>query len=109
MLVAYSAHDPGVGYCQGMNFLAALLLLAVEKDAERCFWLLAALIQRILYAKTYAPNLDGCHVEMGVLGKLLRDKAPKLARHLQVCLVGLVRGGGRELQPAGQRTLKGLG
>lgn len=84
VLVAYSAHDPSVGYCQGMNFLAALLLLAVEKDDERCFWLLAALIGRVLYPKTYAPNLDGCHVEMGVLGRLLRDKAPKLSRHMQV-------------------------
>jgi hypothetical protein len=38
VLVAYAAHDPKVGYCQGMNFLAALLLLAVDKDEERCFW-----------------------------------------------------------------------
>ncbi|GBF94787.1 hypothetical protein Rsub_07959 [Raphidocelis subcapitata] len=82
VLLAYCAHNPGVGYCQGMNFLAALLLLAVEKDDERCFWLLVALLEGILYPKTYAPNLDGCHVEMRVLGQLLATKAPKLSRHL---------------------------
>lgn len=46
--------------------------------------LLVALLEGILYPKTYAPNLDGCHVEMRVLGKLLADKAPRLARHMHV-------------------------
>lgn len=27
VLRAYAAYDPDVGYCQGMNFLAALLLM----------------------------------------------------------------------------------
>jgi len=45
-----------------------------------------ALLETILYPNTYAPNLDGCHVEMRVLGNLLSDKAPKLAKHLQVCV-----------------------
>ncbi|KIZ01456.1 Growth hormone-regulated TBC protein 1 [Monoraphidium neglectum] len=91
VLVAYSAHNPDVGYCQGMNFLAALLLVAVEKDAERCFWLLVALLEGILYPKTYAPQLDGCHVEMRVLAELLKAKAPKLHRHMEAmgCEVSL--------------------
>lgn len=83
VLVAYCAHNPEVGYCQGMNFLVALLLVAVEKDEERCFWLLVALLEGILYDKTFAPNLDGCHVEMRVLQKLLAEKLPKLHKHFE--------------------------
>lgn len=35
VLRAYAAYDPEVGYCQGMNFLAGMLLLylPVESDA----------------------------------------------------------------------------
>ena len=44
MLLAFSAHAPGVGYCQGMNFLAAMALLALACAEEAAFWLLAAMI-----------------------------------------------------------------
>jgi hypothetical protein len=33
-----------VGYCQGMNYLAAMLLLALERSEEDSFWLLVSLI-----------------------------------------------------------------
>lgn len=39
----------------------------------------------MLYPGTYAPNLDGAHVEMGAFGALLADKQPKLAAHLVAC------------------------
>jgi hypothetical protein len=32
---------------QGMNFLVGLLLLAVERDCERCFWLLLVLLEKV--------------------------------------------------------------
>lgn len=44
MLRAFSAHAPGVGYCQGMNYLAAVALLALACAEEGAFWLLAAMI-----------------------------------------------------------------
>lgn len=46
--------------------------------------LMVALLEGILYPKTFAPNLDGCHVEMRVLGRLLAEKSPKLHRHMEV-------------------------
>jgi hypothetical protein len=30
VLLAYSKHNPDVGYCQGMNYLAGLILIGVE-------------------------------------------------------------------------------
>lgn len=43
------------------------------------------MIIQVLYPGTFAPNLDGCHVEMGCLGALLAQKQPKLAAHLSAC------------------------
>eukprot|EP00775_Hariotina_reticulata_P009878 gene9878-10036_t len=83
VLTAYVGHNNDVGYCQGMNFLVGLLLLAVDRDCLRAFWLMVVLLEKVLYPGTYAPNLDGCHVEMGCLGQLLRQKQPKLWAHLQ--------------------------
>lgn len=44
VLLAYSVHAPGVGYCQGMNYLAAMALLALACAEEGAFWVLAAMI-----------------------------------------------------------------
>ena len=37
MLIAFSKRQPDIGYCQGMNYLAALILLGIdikEQQAE---------------------------------------------------------------------------
>ena len=60
VLVAYSVRNSSVGYCQSMNFIAALLLLFV--DAEPAFWMLANLVERLLPAQYYEPGLRGLQV-----------------------------------------------
>ncbi|CAN4096211.1 unnamed protein product [Withania somnifera] len=47
VLVAYSYHDSDVGYCQGLNYVAALLLL-VMKTEEDAFWMIAVLLENVL-------------------------------------------------------------
>nr|KAF6427620.1 growth hormone regulated TBC protein 1 [Rousettus aegyptiacus] len=47
VLLAYGHHNQGVGYCQGMNFIAGYLIL-ITKNEEESFWLLDALVGRIL-------------------------------------------------------------
>ena len=42
LLTAYARHNPSVGYCQAMNFFAALLLLLMPE--ENAFWALIGLI-----------------------------------------------------------------
>ncbi|KXZ48876.1 hypothetical protein GPECTOR_25g461 [Gonium pectorale] len=68
ILTAYSLHNPLVGYCQGLNFVAGVILVAVDRDEELTFWLLAALIERILYQ---GKDLD-----------LVAEKIPKLSEHM---------------------------
>ncbi|KAK6485718.1 growth hormone-regulated TBC protein 1-like [Huso huso] len=47
VLLAYGHHNTNVGYCQGMNFIVGYLIL-IKKDEEKSFWLLDALLGRIL-------------------------------------------------------------
>lgn len=69
-----------MGYCQGLNFVAALFLLATGREGERAFWLLAALVGHVLAPNTYASNLAGCHSEMRTLAVLLSRRMPRLHR-----------------------------
>merc|ERR1712196_171610 len=46
ILQAYAKHNPTIGYCQSMNFLAAFLLLHMEE--ESAFWTLVCIIEKHL-------------------------------------------------------------
>ena len=37
VLKAYTSYDPEIGYCQGMNFIAVMLLTYMP-DEEDAFW-----------------------------------------------------------------------
>ncbi|KAL4385096.1 hypothetical protein GQ457_15G017180 [Hibiscus cannabinus] len=82
VLVAYSFRDSDVGYCQGLNYVAALLLL-VMKTEEDAFWMLAVLLENVLVNDCYTNNLSGWHVEQRVFKDLLAKKCPRIAAHLE--------------------------
>ncbi|KAK2378299.1 hypothetical protein P8452_49798 [Trifolium repens] len=82
VLVAYSFRDSDVGYCQGLNYVAALLLL-VMKTEEDAFWMLAVLLENVMVSDCYTNNLSGCHVEQRVFKDLLAKKCPRIATHLE--------------------------
>lgn len=79
ILRAYACFNQTVGYCQGMNRLAAMALLVLPE--EEAFWCLVAIIQCIMpkdyYLKPWLAQVDCC-----VLSDLLEKKLPKLHRHL---------------------------
>ncbi|KAK6142316.1 hypothetical protein DH2020_022664 [Rehmannia glutinosa] len=82
VLVAYSFRDSDVGYCQGLNYVAALLLL-VMKTEEDAFWMLAVLLENVLFNDCYTNNLSGCHVDQRVFRDILTKKCPRIAAHLE--------------------------
>jgi hypothetical protein len=43
ILSAYANHNPEVGYCQGMNFIAGFMWL-ISNDEEETFWMFATLM-----------------------------------------------------------------
>lgn len=74
VLLAYGHHNPTVGYCQGMNFIAGYLLI-ITKDEEKSFWLMDALLGRIL-PDYYSPAMLGLKTDQNVLGELVKVKIP---------------------------------
>lgn len=82
VLVGYSFRDSEVGYCQGLNYVAALLLLVMQTE-EDAFWMLAVLLENVLVNDCYTDNLSGCHVEQRVFKDLLAKKCPRIAAHLE--------------------------
>ncbi|XP_062958653.1 growth hormone-regulated TBC protein 1 isoform X1 [Cynocephalus volans] len=77
VLLAFGRHNQAVGYCQGMNFIAGYLIL-VTKNEEESFWLLDALVGRIL-PDYYGPAMLGLKTDQEVLGELVRRKLPAVA------------------------------
>lgn len=80
LLDAYSHRNPGVGYCQAMNFIAATLLLVM---AERhAFWCFCVLIELVIPPRFYSPDLHGVTAELRVLSDLLSRSHGALLAHL---------------------------
>ncbi|CAG0917956.1 unnamed protein product [Notodromas monacha] len=80
LLKAYSILDGDVGYCQGLSFIAALIIMHMdEKSAWDTF--LHVLVERDLRSH-YVGNLGGLQLCLYQLSRLLVDRRPELAQHL---------------------------
>eukprot|EP01102_Stenamoeba_stenopodia_P022939 TRINITY_DN9749_c0_g1_i1.p1 TRINITY_DN9749_c0_g1~~TRINITY_DN9749_c0_g1_i1.p1 ORF type:complete len:426 (+),score=76.12 TRINITY_DN9749_c0_g1_i1:330-1607(+) len=78
-LKAFSVYDPSVGYCQGMGFIAAVLLLYMtEEDA---FWLLGRLCSDYNMKGLFEPGFPLLHKCFQVLEQLMELFLPRLAAH----------------------------
>ncbi|GAB1868972.1 Growth hormone-regulated TBC protein 1-A [Camponotus japonicus] len=80
VLLAFAHQNKTVGYCQGLNYIAGLLLL-VTKSEETAFWLLKVLIDKIL-PDYYTRTMDGLLTDIDVLAELVRIKMPDVYQHV---------------------------
>ncbi|KAI0648684.1 TBC-domain-containing protein [Trametes meyenii] len=81
VLMAYSKRNPSVGYCQGMNLVTSTLLL-VHADEEEAFWVLTAIIERLLPEDFFSPSLLSSRACPLVLLDYVQELMPKLSSHL---------------------------
>ncbi|KAG7384583.1 TBC protein [Phytophthora pseudosyringae] len=75
ILRAYSLRNPSVGYCQGLNFIVAFLMLMA--DEEIVFWLLSVVCED-LYPGYYSPAMGDIQRDMLVLKQLIAEELPQL-------------------------------
>jgi len=80
VLVAYAKHNPRIGYCQGLNYIAGLMLLIVRKE-EVAFWLLDVIVGHLL-PDYYSRDMFGLQVEQETLREVVRAKMPDLFDHI---------------------------
>ncbi|KAI0901108.1 TBC-domain-containing protein [Annulohypoxylon nitens] len=88
VLRAYARHNPEVGYCQGMNLIAANLLL-IMPSAEDAFWVFVSFIERILPQGYYDHSLMASRADQQVLRQYVAQVLPKLSQHLDMLSIEL--------------------
>lgn len=92
VLIAYSHHNPVIGYSQGLNIIAANLLLLVP-TTEDAFWLLVAVIENTLpheyYDRSGAVSGAALETDGNVLLSYVNDYLSSLHKHIAAHNVSL--------------------
>ena len=82
ILTAYSLRNHNVGYCQSLNYVAAMLLIALKLDAEAAFWMLATLCED-LFPDFYSHNMTGIRIEQQVFSSFVKEISPQVHAHFE--------------------------
>ncbi|XP_062313562.1 TBC1 domain family member 4 isoform X1 [Osmerus eperlanus] len=81
LLKAYSLLDTEVGYCQGISFVAGVLLLHMSED--QAFDMLKFLMYDLGFRRQYKPDMVSLQIQMYQLSRLLHDYHRELYCHLE--------------------------
>ncbi|KAG0721039.1 Rab GTPase-activating protein 1 [Chionoecetes opilio] len=78
---AYAVYDEEVGYCQGLSFLAAALLLHMPEEQTFC------VLKRVMFEyglrELFRDGFEVLHMRFYQLGKLIEEHIPELWQHYQ--------------------------
>ncbi|KJE88919.1 lyncein, variant [Capsaspora owczarzaki ATCC 30864] len=82
MMKAYSIHDPQLGYCQGLTFVAGCFLLNLNNEYDAFIVLLY--VMRVLGVRVmYMPDMEALQLSLYQLSRLMYDFRPHLFNHLE--------------------------
>jgi hypothetical protein len=76
---AYSVYDMEIGYCQGLSFIAATLLLHMPE--EESFTCLVSIMYDYGLRELYKQNFENLSLRLFQLTCLMRDQLPDLYEH----------------------------
>ncbi|KAJ8696861.1 GTPase-activating protein [Pleurotus ostreatus] len=79
VLKAYSLYDPQVGYCQGLPFVVAILLLNMPD--EEAFSLLVRLMYSYQLRGHFLPEMPGLQLRLFQFDRLIEELLPVLHLH----------------------------
>jgi hypothetical protein len=77
VLQAFAVHNPNIGYCQSLNFIAGLLLLFLKEDEEKAFILLNVVCTEHLPG-THGVALEGANIDIAVLMTSIKESLPSI-------------------------------
>ncbi|KAF2487654.1 rab-GTPase-TBC domain-containing protein, partial [Neohortaea acidophila] len=77
VLQAFAAHNPQIGYCQSLNFIAGLLLLFLDQDEEKAF-ILMDIVTTTHLPGTHGIALEGANIDIAVLMNCVKDSLPAI-------------------------------
>ena len=75
VLQAFAIHNPNIGYCQSLNFIAGLLLLFLNGNEEKAFVLLNIVTTEHLPG-THGIALEGANIDIAVLMSCIKELLP---------------------------------
>ncbi|CAK8675234.1 unnamed protein product [Clavelina lepadiformis] len=78
---AYSVYDQEVGYCQGLSFLAAALLLHMPE--EQAFCVLIKIMFQYKMRNLFKNGFEDLHLKFYQLERLIEDLMPNLQDHFK--------------------------
>lgn len=81
LLKAYSLLDKDVGYCQGLSFIAGILLMHMEE--ELAFETLRHMMFNLGLRKQFQPNMMPLQVQLYQLTRLIHDNYKDLHDHFE--------------------------
>ena len=79
MLKAYSLYDTELGYTQGLNFIAAMILLQVD-DESVAFLIFIKLLQKNDWRRFYTQETPKLFEMSSLIKKFLKKQAPKILK-----------------------------
>jgi hypothetical protein len=82
IMKAYSLYDSEVGYCQGLSFIAGILLLQ-HKEPDLVFSLLVRIMHQYDLRKNYIAGMEGLHLRLYQFDQILKEIEPELNAHFQ--------------------------
>jgi len=80
LLLAFCAHNPALGYAQGMNMVGGALVVNIDDAAAR-FWLMDHVAHRVL-PHYWRESWLGARADQRVLRYFLHNQRPRLAQRL---------------------------
>lgn len=80
-LIAYAHHNREIGYCQGLNYIAGLLVI-ITNDEEQSFWLLKHIVESVV-PQYHTKNMANLLRDLAVFKELVIRRVPDVNRHIE--------------------------
>ena len=88
ILTAFVRRNATIGYSQGLNFIAARLLMLVE-DEEKVFWIFTQIIETYLPGDFYLL-FAGVRKDMKIIEKIIKKKLKFFDTNIEMCMSNLI-------------------